>query len=283
MKSKLLALGLVFFMTKAMAISNAIVVKTKSFPCDNQAKAFLGSGTLFSHEGVTYALTSEHVVLQSNESICHQVLNSYLGTKNAELVAADWGVGLALLRLTDPVSLAIPSYKDLKPREVSEGAKIVSYGFPHASWFSMEKTFADVASLDSGRGLIPLAPHLIEAEGGWVEYGMSGGPVFTEGTDAFAGVLTHQGVTSLLWPEAPNLIFHFRNSSRFFVIPSAVATKWIRKILIDGKDFRPTSKRDVQLQMAGTADVVFSSGFRFESQLQTSMGPIGGPEGVGRA
>ena len=53
MKTRIVVLGLLFFITKAMAISDAIVVKTKSFPCDNQAKAFLGSGTLFTHEGLS--------------------------------------------------------------------------------------------------------------------------------------------------------------------------------------------------------------------------------------
>ncbi|NBY21159.1 serine protease [bacterium] len=293
MKIRMLLFCLFFFVTDAMAISDAIIVKTKSFPCHDEAKAFRGSGTLFTHEGVIYALTSEHVVLQSNENICHQVQNSSLGIKKAELVAADWGVGLALLKLTEPVSIVIPNYKDLKPRAVSEGANVISYGFPYASWFSIKKEKAVIASLDSGKGTIPLAPRLIEAVGGWVEYGMSGGPVFTEGTDTFAGVLTHQGVTDLLWyqdipidpktgPKVEDLFFFYRNPSKFFIIPSVIATQWIRNIVINEKVFRSSSKRDAELQLAGKGDVVFSSGFQFESRLQPSSGPIGGPEGVGR-
>jgi hypothetical protein len=134
---------------------------------------------------------------------------------------------------------------------------------------------------------------LIEVSGGWAEYGMSGGPVFSEESEAFVGVLTHQSVTELLHYQDVELdpktgfniesfLFYDRNPKNYFVIPSAIATQWIRNIVINGKDFRPSSKRDAQLQLAGQGDVVFSFGFRFESKLQPSSGPIGGPEGVGR-
>jgi len=265
MKRLLLVLISCVALTKAMAISEEAVVKISSRPCGNLTGGLTGSGLLVTHENETYVLTSEHVVLQSNQGICHEVKNSDLGFKKASLVAADWGMGLAVLKLIEPVQGSFASLDSLSVTPASVGTEVTAFGYLLKSTELTKNSKGSVLTTKSRFWLIPFVRELIEIESRSFGYGMSGGPVFETDSDAFFGILSNEGIRF----EASG-----RPTHRFLVIPSEKVVSWVRFVLSQGEQFVP--------KMVRSGNRILTNGLAFEIKGQTAFGPIGGPEGVGR-
>lgn len=196
MKHELLSLVVVFTLSfiswDALSEETPFVAKITSGPCQSKHSQMRGSGTLFNYNGAVYFLTSEHVVFHSKKStFCHIVSNSLVGAVKSDLLFADWGTGLALLKLninTNPSFLNFPS--DFRTTNNSE---VIVAGSP----FDQSTIVANhgrITNFKSERLLSPIIKRSLEIEGAHGEFGMSGGAVI-EAVDngfIFKGLLSHQ-------------------------------------------------------------------------------------------
>lgn len=261
MKRIVLILFFLTVFTKIHAFDENSVVKISSFHCGQKQGHFLGSGLLFNYAQENFVLTSEPVVIHSNEkSICHQISNS----------------------------VPVPSLDDLNPKSNLKNLSVSAYGFPYSSWdILVHQKNAVISDPGVETGLISQVKEMVEIQGGWVEYGMSGGPVISGETNEFVGILSHQEVVSLINPfhkidMNSSVEFSYRNPQTFFVIPARSTTDWVRSVLEKDSNFLPQIEKDTEAQVTEKKDIAYTNGLRFESVSQPLTGPVGGPEGVGR-
>ena len=279
-----ITLGILLVAVRAFSFTIDAVVKVHSYDCSNEVKRFAGSGLLFKKGNDVYVVTSEHVVLHSNQNTCHKVFNESLKIQEAELVRADWGMGLAILRIKGPVSVTIPNESFLNATLPEANEPVTAYGFAYASKVLSQNNTATVLIARSGRGLIPLLPEMLEVQGGFVEYGMSGGPVVSNETKQFTGILSHQALklVSAHPSQVVTINSEVPQSNHFFVIPADAVKVWVRTVLEDEPQSLPSALRDAQIQLQGDRNIVFTSGMSFELEGTDGGGPVGGPEGAGR-
>lgn len=196
---KSIAFTVLLFLFWPSANAAALTVKLASGGTSSQSSSLRGSGFLFEHHGQHYVVTSDHVVLHRKncpKGPCHYVLVDSVWLA-ADLIAADWGVGLALLSV--PLKTAVSHVRNLDslvaaiPGQVT-GARASTEGYP----FSSLNPFSDLGGrvlLDSSpRFTLPMLDSMIELIEAHGEFGMSGGPAFLSlpSGKQFLGILSHQ-------------------------------------------------------------------------------------------
>ena len=194
-----LLLALLFLSSSVYAIPPAqqpirkSVVKLESRAVGNP-QIWKGSAMLFENQGTVYAITSDHVVLHGNEmgsgqKIEHTLWNKDVGLLNAEYLVSDWGAGLALLKVPSMKPFTgMASLQELNAIP-AEDAPVRAYGFP----FNSQVLLGDIASkFFAWREVQIFASNkkVMEITASYGEFGMSGGPVFTDDWK-FSGLLSH--------------------------------------------------------------------------------------------
>lgn len=178
---------------QTLADWRAAVVKIESFSCSDRSRRLEGTGILILKDGITYVLTSEHVVLHDSSSgSCHRVMG-----KNTGLLSADVNSGLALLEFQEdlPAEILNRGIPFGRHRSVTIDDRVGILGFPLGSRDLITLTGGRVRDPESRRGLIPSVLTLIESDRTPVEYGFSGGPLIAQdlkGDWRLAGLVSHQ-------------------------------------------------------------------------------------------
>jgi hypothetical protein len=204
----------------------ASVVKTTSM--HGIDRIWFGSGFLFRNDGKHYVVTSDHVILHGNESIQHSAMTENSPEIPLKYLVSDWGYGLALLEVVekDLSDEALPVVTDLAPEKVNVGTPVVACGFPSKSHSLICDTEGAVGKLESEMQPHALVPALIELTGTHGEFGMSGGPVFTD-SGAFVGMLSHQYLSGE--STAPQ--------NHLLVIPASTVFSWLSRYFSNPADF----------------------------------------------
>lgn len=243
------------------------LVKISSSACEDATVVFHGSGLAFTEGEKTYVITSEHVVIHSGRGFCHSVESPELGKVPALLVSADWGTGLALLKLEG--TFALPSLATLQTIAIKEGDSLTSAGYPFHSYDSpIKDPRCTLLSAQSKRAYIPLVPYYLEVQGCRVEYGMSGGIAFSN-RGGMAGIISHQLLRSRVGGPAEVVTLESNlvpDDHQFFVIPWPFVTKWISGILT--KTVPTSAVRDPLSQLNGLNREILSRGLRFQSDVK---------------
>jgi hypothetical protein len=190
--SVLIAVSIFIISRSSYSEEFSFAAKITSGPCQSRNSQMKGSGTLFNYNGEVYFLTSEHVVYHTKKNnFCHVVSNSTIGDVKSELLFADWGSGLALLKLhieTSPKFLNYPAdFKKVNSNEV------IVVGSP----FDQSNIISDHGIIINEKGerlLSPIIKKSLEIDGAHGEFGMSGGPVLQHSDQGyvFRGLLSHQ-------------------------------------------------------------------------------------------
>lgn len=264
-------------------------VKIYSGLCNGDRDQFRGSGLAFLHEKSVFILTSEHVVLHANQAssqpICSRIWNQSLGDKSASLVQADWGTGLALLKMTDPITniSTLPLLGDLAVGMSQSGESAATFGYPFLSQSLFMGKDGVVLNAASDRAFIPMLQTVVELSSSHGEFGMSGGPIFSGLNQQFIGVLSHQFVEYVA--GGSSRVGEYQMSAKadhVFAISQRDTVSWLQKILERPEMTAPSFVRDASLQLANINDVVFSSGLEFKLIAGKDLGSqIGGAEGHG--
>ena len=175
-------------------MSDQAVVKIRSAdPVISQDRQ--GSGLLFSYLGSVYVLTSDHVIFRGGDPYKHFATSAQWGRRSLSYGFADWGRGIAVLKMESNVSdiLAsgmIPDFQELTGEEDEHDMPVQLYGYPANS--------DTLVSLNQGLASTPLfiygmvcslrfMSYIVQSH---AEFGMSGGPTFLE-NGSFLGTLSH--------------------------------------------------------------------------------------------
>lgn len=276
---KILLLFLLALTAEAAPLSRwqAATVQVSSFPCLTERPRFSGSGLLVSLQQKVYVLTSEHVVIQS-AAICQEVS----GLK-AELVAADYLKGLALLRVLEPTAEMVAAAVPHEELSGTAGSSLAALGFPSGSDQLQVLREGKTVNATSRRALIAGVPEMIEASGLPVEYGMSGGVLVSgEGNYSFAGILSHQVLRREAGrPTSPGEVKpgEAGNASDLtLAIPAAIAREWISGAVKGQEEWR----RDPDSQIEGKEAVVFGPlVFSLKQKSAKDVWDVGGADGTG--
>lgn len=196
------------------ASENGFVVKVTSGPCGSPKSQLKGSGTIFTYQGMTYVLTSEHVVYHSSQmQFCHTVSNTSLKNQKATLLFADWGMGIALLKLSIPAQESFLSF----PQDFisSNGPNVTIAGSPYDEVNGIISTQGLIINDQSERLPSVLLQSALEIEGAHGEFGMSGGPIIdeTSGKSIFRAMLSHQVL--LMRPGSPTRASEWDSSEKY--------------------------------------------------------------------
>jgi len=260
--------------------SSELVVKIRAGKSIFRSMPFSGSGIIFRsgrNNDEAFVLTSEHVVIHARNSYRHTIENRTFGQNTAQVAAVDWGVGLALLKVSLPKELV----KTLPGREIfsqgapERGASVKVAGFPHETTNLIE-TRGQIIDPQSARHAIPLLNSMIEVLGAHGEFGMSGGPVFSDAGDSVIGVLSHQYLE--MTPGGRSRVHESRTGgtaqNHLLVISSDAANAFMTRYFSNRDGFRAAFVRDPDAQFAGK-DAVISGELRFELIASQSSGEIG--------
>lgn len=205
MRAVLALLPLVFFACAARADwrkhPESLVVKVYSCFSKNSEDCLEGSGILVrvpqysGHVDFLGVLTSEHVVLPSNEGVYHRVVDAKGRSSEAFYFESNWEGGVALMsvghegaftkdRKKDfPLLSEIP-FPDLKTKK-----SLIALGFPAGSHSLVRSAKGENLGVFN-QGVILGDWSVIETRGLSTEFGMSGGPVFTEDGELY-GIMSH--------------------------------------------------------------------------------------------
>lgn len=257
------------------ALESDFVVKTRSFPCGKAHKSLFGSGVVLNINSASYIVTSEHVIYHQKDVYCHEALNEVYGTLKTELLAVDWGTGLAVLKVKTDRSLKGLSLSDFKI-QYGEGERVVTYGFPAKTFRGLISGPGHIVATKSDRGLIPLQVEMLEVSGAPGEFGMSGGPVLSDGR--FVGMLSHQYIKML--PGGPSQVSEYSEGSgvqnQLLLISSSYIKGWLGEVLRG--NYRPYFLRDAFSQENGRL-VIKTMGLRF-AKTKTTSARDSNPEGI---
>lgn len=277
------------FNLNAFAKDIQFAVKVSSGPCGSINSQMKGSGSLFTYKGETYVLTSEHVVYHSTqEKFCHSVSNSFINDQKATLLFADWGLGIALLKISLPPSSEFLSFpQDFIP---SQNPAIKIAGSPYSDKNGIIFTNGQIINEEGTRLPTAMLKYSLEIDGAHGEFGMSGGPIFeeTDNKAIFRGILSHQVL--VMNPGAPSRASEWDASqkyqnqllgikvedvnkalNRYFQNPAAFKVSFFRtpigqinhtnEIVSNGLSFKPkiqviNKSFNVQLRRAGGVDPI---------------------------
>jgi hypothetical protein len=268
---------------------NVIAVKVHSRLCEAGEIDWRGSGFLMRHGDDVFVVTSEHVMLWGGESVCQTVSNPALGRLEADLVAADWGEGLALLRLRErPASpLRLPELGDIGTN-VSVGDQVVSVGYPYALDRAITHTGGRVLVPESPRHFLPTTRSAIELENAHGEFGMSGGPLMDAASQSIIGILSHQFLK--IKEGGQTVVCEYQSGEaahQVLVIPGRMIRAWLSRYFDDPTEFRAAFVRDTRAQIE-PRNIVYADGLEFETVVAESRRPVqpigrknGDPVGIG--
>jgi hypothetical protein len=225
------------------------VVKITSSSCD-QRRVFRGSGLLLRHGGKGYVLTSDHVILHGNTGYCHGVWSPLFSRQHrARYLVADWGSGLGLLELESdaPVGQDWPEISDLARSLPAAWQSAAVTGYPAGSNELVDNRTAKLDPAPSRQDFFVQVPEVLHLNNGQGEFGMSGGPVFTEvketsgGHTVVAGILSHQKLET----EDGEI------KNQIYAIPAPHARAWLERYFADPEHFELTFFQTPENQVPG--------------------------------
>lgn len=233
-------LALVVFLPSLLLSADLDTLRSSIFKIKSKgpsiARELIGSGVLFKKDGSYFILTSDHVVVHSNEyGNLHTAYNSHTGEEySLKYLASEWGLGLCLLELK-VTHLLIPkkslTYEELiKPASLSVGDTTSFFGYPFDSEDLTEETEAKTLNTSASVPYFVNAPELIEFEALIGEFGMSGGGAFTAGGD-FLGILAYQNIVGGQQSEFQNHVY---------ALPQKKVTDWLSYYFQSGDKYIPT-------------------------------------------
>ncbi len=246
--------------------------------CDDSRLPFRGSALLFNQGTHSYALTSEHVLFHSNGDYCHSIYRQDLGKISATLVAAEYGNGLALLKL-EKFQAQLSELAQLKSVPLRPNDPVNVTGYPYTSESSISNR-GYLVTTSSDVVAFPLLSSILLLKEAHGEFGMSGGPLF-DVMGGFQGILSHQklelvpGGQSVVLPVSPSRVLH----NNLFAIPPTIALEWVKTILSDPTTFFVREAQD-QHQSDGR-EKVYTLDLQFSLSQNSSEKPVGGGGGVG--
>lgn len=269
--------SLIFALVSA-SHATELVAKVRSNLCGApRASELNGSGWAFTYKNEIYLLTSEHVVYHDpgvDANVCHEVrFQNESAWRRADLKIVDRGVGLGLLRVR-PTSAA-PDVRALERTRAFNPAQanqvvVTTLGVPAAATSVYADGQGRIITTQSERHLIPLLERTYELLGVHGEFGMSGGPVFTdESGSVLVGVLSNQYIEQR--PGQPAAVRELdrartENVNHIFVIPGDFALNWLKSALSD-KPFRASLLSP--LASDRPFDRALTSGLEFEARPTT--------------
>jgi hypothetical protein len=273
MKFRLLALVLAFLFINKNSYSSeqSFAAKITSGPCHSRNSQIKGSGTLFNYGDAVYFLTSEHVVYHTKkDSFCHTIKNHLIGEASAELLFADWGSGMALLKVATKANNQILNFpSDFKKLDSSE-VLIAGSPFEQTTVIST----SGIISNDKGERLLsPIIKHTLEIDGAHGEFGMSGGPItqIIGGKHMLRGFLSHQvlimklGIPSRAGDWDPNN--KYQNQLLGIDVEDIVIE--LKKYFNDPLKFKVSYYRETLGQMKG-ANVIIGNGLVFRPFIMSN-------------
>lgn len=242
-----------FFCVGAFAGVEDSIVKTRSSRCEG-GTTFQGSGTLFWHESKAYVLTSDHVVLHSNQGFCHWIFIPKLGKEiKATFLVSEWGNGLALLSVGELTDSSIGlAFNELAPQTLKAGRRVSSFGFPVGTEELSKDTTGIMENPSLEKPFYVLFKNLVHITGANAEFGMSGGASFTQDSSHFVGVLSHQKLDPL------------STANELFVIPAEIAHEWVGRYLKSPSTFKIHFLEHAEGQLFPEL-MLLSEGFVFHS------------------
>lgn len=259
------------FNINAFANDIQFAVKVSSGPCGSVNSQMKGSGSLFTYRGETYVLTSEHVVYHSaQEKFCHSVSNSFINEQKATLLFADWGLGIALLKISLPPRAEFLSFpQDFIP---SRNPTVKIAGSPYNDKNGILFTDGQIVNDDGTRLPTAILNSSLEIDGAHGEFGMSGGPIFeeTENKAIFRGLLSHQVL--IMNPGAPTRATEWNASQKYqnqlLGIKVEDVNKALNRYFQNPASFKVSFYRTTIGQINHTDEVV-SNGLIFKPKTQT--------------
>jgi S1-C subfamily serine protease len=266
----------------SLAAQQDLIVKVISQPCGAPEKSLFGSGIIFSQNGKNYVLTSEHVVYQEKRGFCFSVENSEFGVLRANLISADWTMGLALLEVQSDLPYIPQSLKQQTAQlNPSDNENVVTAGFPVTSKQILIDARGTVLRSQSLRHVIVGVPTTIETINSHVEYGMSGGALLNQNSK-LVGILSHQVLE--MKPGQSTGVADITPQSQFenhaLAIPMSEVSKWANDVL-KGSARNNNLTRDAGAQLSGQ-EILRGFGMKFDLKKATPLGTkMNGGDGVG--
>lgn len=271
------------------ATFEGLLVKINSQSCSGMGKKFNGSGMIVDISGSAFVVTSEHVVIQQNQGICHSAQNDILGKKRLKLVKADWEKGLALLKVEDPVSEIAPRKIEtiISTGYASEGEDVVVAGYPAESLNALSDRRGKVVLSNSRRHLMPSLNSVIEVQGAHGEFGMSGGIALQKGQ--VVGLLSHQFIQ--MRPGQKSQISEFsgetQGQNHLIIIPGSEVLAFTKQTLKSSDNNVQSFKRNAESQLKGKESIegyglqIKSIGILKPNFNKSNILMRGGGDGVG--
>jgi hypothetical protein len=280
------------FSVSTFAADIGFLVKTTSGPCRSINNQMKGSGSIFNYNGATYLLTSEHVVYHStSEKFCHKISNNDISDERAQLLFADWGSGIALLKLNLPPSEKYLSFPEDFVETPNLDIKIGGSPFSEPKQIVINNGI--IQNMKSERMPSAVLKYALEISGTNGEFGMSGGAVF-EGDDThlvYRGLLSHQVL--VMKPGNPTSASHWdrvdKNQNQLLAINAIDIKKTLLNYFNNPDEFKISFYRSVLGQISHTDDII-GAGLMFTPILKKSLTersdtetpiPVGGVDPIG--
>lgn len=263
------------------------VVKVKSYPCLTERPQFSGSGLLINHNDRLLVITSEHVLIHSDDQkFCHEISNQNIAPLKVKLASLDYMKGMALLELSKLPLFSHFAINSLNLKTANTSGSLISLGLPAESNQLQILNGGKFIKENSHRALIPDISEMIEVTGLPVEYGMSGGILLSQTENnqyIFSGMLTHQvlkrnpGVSGQLTTIEMNNVSQIEDFA--LAIPGQSVFDWASSAAPISE---LTWKRDPDAQI-NEHEVITYGPLRFELKKMpaTAAFEIGGSDGSG--
>lgn len=275
MKFKLLFLSMMLFLMshKIFSAEYGFAAKIISGPCNARNLQLKGSGTLFTYGDAVYFLTSEHVVYHSKKtSFCHTIKNQLIGEAKAELLFADWGTGMALLKVaTTPQAQFLNFPDDFRKLETNE---VTIVGSPYDQ-VPVISSNGFVINEEGQRLLSPIIKNTLEIESAHGEFGMSGGPILqmNSGMTVLRGFLSHQVL--IMQPGHPTRTGEWNenetNQNQLLGIDVVDVNRELLKYFTSPLKYKVSFYRDPIGQMKNNS-VLIGQGLIFTPELVSNVG-----------
>ena len=271
---------------------NAVVKIRSADPVISQDRQ--GSGLMFSYSGSVYVLTSDHVIFRGGSPYRHFATSAQWGRRSLSYGFADWGRGIAILKMDSDVadilaSGMIPDFQELTGADDQHDVSVQLYGYPANS--------DTLVSLNQGQASTPLfiygmvcslrfMAYIVQSH---AEFGMSGGPTFLD-DGSFLGVLSHLYLPhdsnepsdvsgTIPWDDATILLVPFSQ------IKDSIADYLKTQIHSDWEYFQPerpvnlgqlivqTGRMEFNVEKDVKLDIVTSVGIKLLPQVVTPSIP----------
>lgn len=165
-----------------------------------------GSGAIFQFNNELFVISSDHVLIRSNQAAVHAVTATGSSPMKATILMADWARGFSLLKIHAPPNFStvlIPDFADLDPLPTGSYDEGWVHGFPARSNSPIRHQTHAWRAMKHSPGLPIHIDEFLTADTAHVEFGMSGGfaEILYAGKPGVLGILSHQ----ILNPMAGNV------------------------------------------------------------------------------